>query len=49
MALAVSKIKSALKERRFHDTEDIQINVMMALKAIPQQEFQKCFQQWQHH
>jgi len=49
MALAVSKIKSALKGRRFHDTEDIQINVMMALKAIPQQEFQKCFQQWQHH
>jgi hypothetical protein len=32
--------------------EDIQKrnkNVMMALKAIPQQEFQKCFQQWQHH
>jgi len=22
---------------------------MMALKAIPQQKFQKCFQQWQHH
>jgi hypothetical protein len=21
---------------------------MKALKAIPQQEFQKCFQQWQH-
>jgi hypothetical protein len=21
----------------------------MALKVIPQQEFQKCFQQWQHH
>jgi hypothetical protein len=21
----------------------------MALKAIPQQKFQKCFQQWQHH
>jgi hypothetical protein len=20
----------------------------MALKAIPQQEFQKCFQQWEH-
>jgi len=49
MALAVSKIKSALKERRFHDTENIQINVMMALKAVLQQEFQKCFQQWQHY
>jgi len=21
----------------------------MALEAIPQQEFQKCFQQWQYH
>jgi hypothetical protein len=29
--------------------EDIQKNVTRALKAIPQQEFQKCFQQWQHH
>jgi hypothetical protein len=42
-------VKSALKEQRFQDIEDIQKNVMMALKAIPQQEFQKCFQQWQHH
>jgi len=23
--------------------------MMTAVKAIPQQEFQKCFQQWQHH
>jgi len=23
--------------------------VTTALKAIPQQEFQKCFQQWQYH
>jgi hypothetical protein len=22
--------------------------MMTALKAVPQQEFQKCFQQWQH-
>jgi hypothetical protein len=43
------KIKSALKGRRFQDTEDIKKNVTMALKAIPQQKFQKCFQQWQHH
>jgi len=21
----------------------------MALKTVPQQEFQKCFQQWQYH
>jgi hypothetical protein len=29
------KIKSALKGRRFQDTEDIQQNAMMQLKAIP--------------
>jgi hypothetical protein len=34
------KIKYTLKEQRFQDTEDIQKNVTMALKAIPQQEFQ---------
>jgi len=39
------KIKSALKGQRFQDTEDIQKKkVMMALKAIPQQQFQKYFQ-----
>jgi len=34
------KIKSVLSGRRFEDIEDIQ--------AIPQQEFRKCCQQWQH-
>jgi hypothetical protein len=43
------KIKSTYKVRRFQDIEDIQKNEMMALNAIPQQEFQKCFQHWQHH
>jgi hypothetical protein len=43
------KIKSALKGQRFQDIEDIQKNLMKALEAIPQQEYQKCFQQWQHH
>jgi hypothetical protein len=42
------KIKSTVKGRRFQDTEDIKENVMTALKPIPQQEFQNCFQQWQH-
>jgi hypothetical protein len=37
------KIKSALKKRRFYDIEGIK-NVT-SLKAFPQQEFQKCFQQ----
>jgi hypothetical protein len=36
------KIKSALMGRIFQDIEDIK-KVTMALKAIPQQEFQKCF------
>jgi len=39
------KIKSALKEWKFWDIEDIQQNVTMAPKAIPQQVFQKYFQQ----
>jgi transposase len=34
------EIKSALKRRRFQDIEDIKY-VTMALKAVPQQEFQK--------
>jgi histone-lysine N-methyltransferase SETMAR len=37
------KIKCALKGRRFQVTEDIQKNVTLVLKAILQQEFQKCF------
>jgi len=41
-------MKSALKGRRFQDTEDIQNKVVMALKGIPKQEFQKCFQRLQH-
>jgi len=42
------KVKSALKGRRFQGTEDIQKNTT-ALRAIPQQKFQKCFQQRQYH
>jgi histone-lysine N-methyltransferase SETMAR len=41
------KIKSALKGRRFQDIKDIQ-KVTTALKAVPQQEFPKYFQQCQH-
>jgi hypothetical protein len=43
------KIKSSLKGRRFQDAESHQKNVMTALQATPQKEFQKRFQQWQHH
>jgi hypothetical protein len=41
------RMKSALKGQIFQDIEDIQENAIAALKAIQQQEFQKCFQQWQ--
>jgi hypothetical protein len=37
-------IKSALKGRRFPDTEDIQKKLTAVLKAVPQQELKKCFQ-----
>jgi hypothetical protein len=37
-------IKSALKARIHQDIEDIKKNVTTALKALPQQEFQKFFQ-----
>jgi hypothetical protein len=42
------KLKYALKGQRFQDTENIQIYVTTVLKAVPQQEFLKYFQQWQH-
>jgi hypothetical protein len=42
------EIKSALKGRRFQDIENIQKNVKMVLETIPQEEFKKCFQYWQH-
>jgi hypothetical protein len=42
------EIKSALKGQRFKILKTLR-NMMTAQKAILQQEFQKCFQQWQHH
>jgi hypothetical protein len=39
------KIRSALKGQIFQDTEDIQKNMIVALKAIAQWELLK---QWQH-
>jgi hypothetical protein len=40
--------ESFLKGLRFKDIENIQRNVTMTVKVIPQQKFQKCFLQWQH-
>ena len=38
------KIKEILKGRHFDDTDDIRSNTMAALKAIPQNKFQNCFE-----
>jgi hypothetical protein len=40
-------MKFALNRHSFQDTEDMKKKVTV-LKAVPQQEFQKCFQQWRH-
>ena len=37
------KIKEILKARHFDDIDDIRSNTTAALKAIPQNQFQKCF------
>jgi hypothetical protein len=38
------KIKEILKGRHFDDTDDIRNNMMAALKTIPQNQFQNCFE-----
>ena len=40
------KIKKILKGRHFDDIDDIRINTTAALKAIPQNQFQNCFEGW---
>ena len=40
------EIKEILKRRHFDDTDDIRSNTMAALKAIPQNQFQNCFEGW---
>jgi len=40
------KIKEILKGRYFDDTDDIRSNTIAALKAIPQNQFQNCFEGW---
>jgi hypothetical protein len=35
-----------LKVRHFNDIDDISINTTAALKAIPQNQFQNCFEGW---
>jgi len=40
------KIKEILKGRHFDDIYDISSNTTAAQKAIPQNQFQNCFQMW---
>ena len=40
------KIKAILKGRHFDDVDDIRSNTTAALKAIPQNQFQNCFEGW---
>ena len=43
------KIKETLKGRHFDDNDDIRSNTTAALKAIPQNQFQNCFEGWTRH
>jgi hypothetical protein len=40
------KIKEILKGRHFDDIADIRSNMTAALKAIPQNQVQTCFEGW---
>jgi hypothetical protein len=40
------KVNEILKRRHFDDTDDISSNITAALKAIPQNQFQNCFEGW---
>jgi histone-lysine N-methyltransferase SETMAR len=42
------KLKTALKGHRFSDNANIQGHVMTILQTIPEEEFQKCFEQCKH-
>jgi len=43
------KIKEILKGRHFDDIGDIRSNTTAALMAIPQNQFQNCFEGWTRH
>jgi transposase len=40
------KLKEILKKRSVDDIDDIRNNTTAALKAIPQNHFQNCFERW---
>ena len=43
------KIREILNGRHFNDVDDIRSNTMAAVKAIPQNQFQNCFEGWTRH
>jgi hypothetical protein len=43
------KIKQILKGRHFKDTDNIGSDTRAGLKAIPQNQFQNCFEGWTRH
>jgi hypothetical protein len=42
------KLKTALKGHRFSDIADIQGHATTIPQSIPEEGFQKCFEQWKH-
>jgi hypothetical protein len=42
------KLKTALKGHRLSDIIDIHGHATTILHSIPEEEFQKCFEQWKH-
>ena len=44
--LAVPKDKGNIERRHFDNIDDLSSNTMAALKAIPQNQFQNCFEGW---
>jgi predicted nucleic acid-binding Zn ribbon protein len=46
--VAFPELKTALKGHRFSDTAEIQGHATTILQSIPEEEFQKCFEQCKH-
>jgi hypothetical protein len=40
------RLKTPLKDSRFDSREDIMRNATKELRSLPEEAFQKCFQQW---
>jgi hypothetical protein len=45
--LVLPQLKTALKRKRFEDTDAIQKKATNTLHTIPKVSFKKCFLQWQ--